>query len=124
MNEKKVPQSIEEYILAYPPEVQEILQNLRKVIREEAPETVETISYNIPTFDYHGHLVFFAAYKKYISLYPAPRTAEQFREELSNYKGSVGTVRFPLDKPIPYDLVRRIVRYLREEKMRQFGRPE
>lgn len=124
MNEKSVPQSIDEYISAYPAEVQEILQELRKVIHEEAPEVVETISYNIPTFDYQGHLVFFAAYKNFISLYPAPRTAEPFREELAAYKGAVGTVQFPLNKPIPYDLVRRIVRYLREEKMRQFGHPE
>ncbi|HSP48453.1 MAG TPA: DUF1801 domain-containing protein [Clostridiaceae bacterium] len=124
MNEKNVPRSIDEYISAYPAEVQEILQELRKVVHEEAPEVVETISYNIPTFDYHGHLVFFAAYKTFISLYPAPRTAEPFREELAAYKGKVGTVQFPLDKPIPYDLVRRIVRYLREEKIRQFGQPE
>lgn len=124
MKEKNVAKSIDEYILAYPPEVQEIMQEMRKIIHEEAPEVVETISYDIPTFDYLGHLVFFAAYKKFISLYPAPRSAELFREELSAYKGKVGTVQFPLDKPIPYDLVRRIVRYLREEKIRKFGRPE
>lgn len=124
MNEKTVPRSIDEYISAYPEEVQEILQELRKIIHEEAPEVVETISYNIPTFDYQGHLVFFAAYKKFISLYPAPRTAELFREELAAYKGAVGTVQFPLNKPVPYDLVRRIVRYLREEKIRKSGRPE
>jgi uncharacterized protein YdhG (YjbR/CyaY superfamily) len=80
-------------------------------IKKAAPGAEETISYQIPTFRLNGNLVYFAAYKKHISLYPAPRGVEKFKEELSRYEGGKGTARFPLDKPIPFGLISRIVKF-------------
>ncbi len=100
---------IDDYIAGFAPDVQEIMQNIRSLIRELAPEAEETISYGVPTFKWHGPLVYFAGYRKHISVYPAPRGYPQFKDELAAYKGGKGTVQFPLDKPIPYDLIRRIV---------------
>ena len=92
--------------------MQEILEKIRKTIRKAAPDAEETISYLIPTFTLKGkYLVYFAAYKKHIGLYPAPRGSEKFKKELSRYEGGKGTVRFPLDKPIPLALITRIVKF-------------
>jgi uncharacterized protein YdhG (YjbR/CyaY superfamily) len=104
-------ESIDEYILEFPPEVQEILKTLRQVIKEEAPEAVEKISYQMPTFDLHGALVHFAAYKKHIGFYSLPSGHAAFENELSHYKSGKGSVQFPIDKPMPYDLIRRIVQF-------------
>jgi uncharacterized protein YdhG (YjbR/CyaY superfamily) len=108
---QKAPKNIDEYIAGFPPEVQEILQKIRLTIRKAAPKAEEAISYMIPAFKLNGNLVFFAAYKKHIGLYPAPRGNEAFKEELSAYGGGKGTVQFPLDKPIPYALIRKIVKF-------------
>jgi uncharacterized protein YdhG (YjbR/CyaY superfamily) len=109
---QKPPKDMDEYIAGFPSDVQEILEKIRKTIRKAAPGVEEEISYQIPTFTLKGrYLVYFAAYKKHIGLYPAPRGAEEFKEELSGYEGGKGTVRFPFDKPIPFDLVRRIVKF-------------
>jgi uncharacterized protein YdhG (YjbR/CyaY superfamily) len=108
---QKAPKNIDEYIAGFPPEVQEILQKIRLTIRKAAPKAEEAISYMIPTFKLNGNLVHFAAYKKHIGLYPAPRGNEAFKEELSAYGGGKGTVQFPLDKPIPYALIRKIVKF-------------
>lgn len=108
---QKAPKNIDEYIAGFPPEVQEILQKIRLTIRKAAPKAEEAIKYAIPTFTLNGNLVFFAAYKKHIGLYPAPRGNEAFKEELSAYGGGKGTVQFPLDKPIPYALIRKIVKF-------------
>lgn len=106
------PRDIDEYIAGFPVAVQEILEKIRKTIRKAAPGVEEKISYQIPTFTLRGrYLVYFAAYKKHIGLYPAPRGNEEFKEELSGYEGGKGTVRFPFDKPIPFDLIRRIVKF-------------
>jgi uncharacterized protein YdhG (YjbR/CyaY superfamily) len=106
------PKDIDEYIAGFPSDVQELLEKLRRTIRKAAPGVEEKISYQIPTFTLKGrYLIYFAAYKKHIGLYPAPRGVEEFKEELSGYEGGKGTVRFPFDKPIPYDLVRRIVKF-------------
>lgn len=99
------------YIAACAPEVKPLLQQLRQVIREEAPEASEKISYGMPTFELHGNLVHFAAFNKHIGFYPAPNGIAAFQEELSRYKGGKGSVQFPLDQPLPIDLVRRIVQY-------------
>lgn len=110
--------SVEAYIVQFPAEIQEILQTMRAVIREEAPEAQEKISYQMPTFYLHGNLVHFGAFKHHIGFYPAPSGIEAFQERLSAYKGAKGSIQFPLDKPIPYDLVRDIVRYRLEENTR------
>jgi uncharacterized protein YdhG (YjbR/CyaY superfamily) len=102
-------QNIDDFISTFPKDVQDILQKIRKTIHEAAPEAVETISYGIPTFDLHGsHLVHFAGAKHHIGFYPTSSGIEKFKSELSAYKLSRGTVQFPLDKPIPYELIRRI----------------
>ncbi|ANY65579.1 hypothetical protein BBD42_03225 [Paenibacillus sp. BIHB 4019] len=104
-------ETIDEYIAGFPQEIQELLQAMRKVIKEAAPEATEKISYQMPTFELHGNLVHFAAFKKHIGFYPAPRGIEAFKEELSVYKGAKGSVQFPLDKPLPYELISRIVAF-------------
>lgn len=111
--------SIEEYIQQFPLEVQEILNGIRKVVKENAPEAEEKISYQMPTFALHGNLVHFAAYKNHIGFYPAPSGIEAFKEELSVYKGAKGSVQFPITKPIPYDLISAIVRYRVNENMQK-----
>jgi uncharacterized protein YdhG (YjbR/CyaY superfamily) len=103
--------TIDEYIAGFPGDVQKILQEVREVIKKTAPEAEEAISYGIPTFKLKGNLVHFGGFKNHIGFYPAPRGLEKFKEELSAYEGSKGTVKFPLDKPIPYDLIRKIVAY-------------
>lgn len=112
------PASIDEYIAAFPGDVQALLQKVRATIREEAPDAQEAISYQIPTFKQNGNLVHFAGFKNHIGLYPAPRGTEAFRKELEAYDGGKGTVKFPLDRPIPVDLIRRIVRFRVEENAR------
>jgi uncharacterized protein YdhG (YjbR/CyaY superfamily) len=111
------PKNIDEYIARFPPEIQEILQKIRLTIRKAAPKAEEAISYMMPTFKLHGNLVFFAAYKKHIGFYPAPRGNEAFKEELSAYEGGKGTIRFPLDKPIPYALISKIVKFRVKENL-------
>ncbi|BFT69207.1 iron chaperone [Paenibacillus sp. P36] len=103
--------SIDEYISAFSPEIQEILQKLREVIKESAPDAKEKISYAMPTFEQHGNLVHFAAFKNHIGFYPAPDGIIQFQDEVAEYHASKGTLQFPLGKPIPYELISRIVKY-------------
>jgi uncharacterized protein YdhG (YjbR/CyaY superfamily) len=103
-NYQTPPKNIDEYIAGFPNDVQEILQKIRVTIRKAAPDAEETIKYQIPTFTLKGNLVHFAAFKKHIGFYPAPTGIEKFKKELSVYKGAKGSVRFPLDKPIPFDL--------------------
>ena len=110
-NDKTAPTNIDEYIAQFPQDVQEILQELRATIRAAAPEAEETISYQMPPFKLKGNLVYFAAYKNHIGFYPAPRGIEAFKQELSAYKGGKGSVQFPIDKPLPLDLISKIVHY-------------
>lgn len=105
------PKSIDEYIAGFPTDVQTILQNIRRTIRDTAPEAEETIKYGIPTFTLQGNLVHFAGYKRHIGFYPAPSGLEHFQEELSSYKSSKGAVQFPLDQPVPYELISRITKF-------------
>lgn len=120
MEKNKVTyESVDQYIAAFEPEVQELLQRLRKVIQEAAPEAEEKISYQMPTWFLHKNLVHFAAYKTHIGFYPAPSGIEAFKEELSRYKGAKGSVQFPLREPLPYDLIKRIVGFRVEENQRQ-----
>ncbi|MDD3172541.1 MAG: DUF1801 domain-containing protein [Herbinix sp.] len=106
-----MPNTIDEYIGEFNPEVQEILKNIRKVIHEAAPEATEKISYQMPTFYLYGNLVHFAAFKNHIGFYPAPDGITAFQEELSKYKGGKGSVQFPIGQPIPYELISAIVKY-------------
>jgi uncharacterized protein YdhG (YjbR/CyaY superfamily) len=111
------PKTIDEYITRFPPGVQDILQRIRLTIREAAPDAQETISYQMPTFTLKGNLVHFAAFKSHIGFYPVPSGIAAFQEELAAYKQGKGSVQFPLDRPMPYDLIRRIVEYrVRENK--------
>jgi uncharacterized protein YdhG (YjbR/CyaY superfamily) len=111
----EAPQTIDAYIADFPEEVQAILQRIRQLIREAAPQATEAISYQMPTFKLHGNLVHFAAFSEHIGFYPTPTGIEAFREELAPYVGGKGSIRFPLDQPIPYDLIRQIVLYRVQE---------
>jgi uncharacterized protein YdhG (YjbR/CyaY superfamily) len=107
---QSAPTSIDAYIAAFPPDVQAILEQIRKTIRETVPDAQETMSYQMPTFTLNGHyLVYFAAYKKHISLYPAPTGIAEFQEALAVYGAGKGTLKFPLDQPVPFDLIRNVV---------------
>src|SRR2546428_5590145 len=103
---KKKFKTIDGYIETFPEDVQSILERIRQTIRKAAPEAEEAISYQIPTFKLNGNLVHFAAFKNHISFFPTARGVEAFKKELSQFVESKGTVRFPLEKPIPYGLVR------------------
>jgi uncharacterized protein YdhG (YjbR/CyaY superfamily) len=117
MTDKKPITTIDEYIRTFPVDSQVILEKVRQAIQKAAPDAVETMSYNMPTFDLNGkHLVFFAGWKHHISLYPIPAGDEGFQQQISHYKRVKSTLQFPLDKPIPYDLVEKIVTLLIMEK--------
>ncbi len=109
--QSKTFNTIDEYIASFPKDVQEKLRELRRVIRESAPEAEETISYKMPAFKQDGMLVWFAAFKDHIGFFPKASAIEAFRNDLSDYELSKGTIRFPLDKAIPLELVRKIVKY-------------
>ncbi len=115
--DKKQINTIDEYIGTFPEDVQQILEKIRQTIHEAAPEAVEAISYQMPTFKLNGNLVHFAAFKHHIGFYPTPSGIEAFKKELSQYSGAKGSVQFPLDKPIPYDLVQKITRFRVKENL-------
>jgi uncharacterized protein YdhG (YjbR/CyaY superfamily) len=114
---RSTAESIDEYIAGFPQDVREILQQIRMTIREAAPGAQETINYGIPTFTLRGNLVHFAAFAKHIGFYPTPSGIEKFKDELSVYESAKGSVQFPLDQPMPYDLIGRIVRFRVEENL-------
>jgi uncharacterized protein YdhG (YjbR/CyaY superfamily) len=105
------PKDIDDYIARFPPEVQVLLEKIRLTIRKAAPKAEETISYMIPTFKLHGNLVHFAAYKNHIGFYPGAAGIEAFKEELAGYEISKGTVRFPVDEPLPFALIGKITKF-------------
>lgn len=104
------PETIDQYIASFPPEVQAILEKIRSTIGNAAPGAQETISYNMPAFTLNGVLVYFAAFKKHIGLYPPVRGDERLQKAISIYAGEKGNLKFPLDQPIPYPLIERIVK--------------
>jgi uncharacterized protein YdhG (YjbR/CyaY superfamily) len=118
---KKQFKTIDEYIGTFPEDVQHILEKVRATIREAAPEAQEAISYQIPTFRLNGNLVHFAAFKNHIGFYPTSSGIEAFKEELSPYKSAKGSVQFPIDKPVPYDVVKKIVLFRVRENLRKTG---
>jgi uncharacterized protein YdhG (YjbR/CyaY superfamily) len=105
------PRDIDEYIAGFPKDVLDILESIRRTISEAAPEAGEAIKYGMPTFTLRGNLVHFGAFKHHIGLYPVPRDVDEFRDDLAAYEGAKGTARFPLNRPIPLDLIRRIVKF-------------
>lgn len=113
----KKPQNIDEYIGAFPNEVQEILEKVRMTIQTAAPEAKEKISYSMPAFEQNGIVVYFAAFKNHIGLYALPSGHEEFKEELSQYKSGKGSVQFPLKDKIPYDLITKIVKFRVKENL-------
>lgn len=108
---KKNPKTIDEYITQFPQNIQEILIKIRSIVKEEAPNAIEKISYQLPTFYFHGNLLHFGAFKKHIGFYPTPSGMTSFDKELSVYKKGKGSVNFLLDRPIPYELIRKIVKF-------------
>ncbi len=108
--------TVDEYILNFPKEIQKLLEKIRKTIKKLVPKAEETISYSIPTFKLNGKsLVHFAGYKNHIGFYATPSGHKEFKKELANYKQGKGSIQFPLDQPIPYDLIKRIVKFRVEE---------
>jgi uncharacterized protein YdhG (YjbR/CyaY superfamily) len=110
-------QNIDEYIASFSPEVQAILERIRLTIRQAAPDAQETISYRIPAFTLYGILVYFAAFKKHIGLYPPVRGDSDLEKSISTYAGEKGNLQFPLDRPIPYRLIERIVKLRVKQNM-------
>ena len=121
VDDSKAPKNIDEYIAMFPMDVQEKLQKIRKVVQEAAPEATEKISYQIPTFYLFGNLVHFAAFKNHIGFYPTPSGITEFDEALTQYKRAKGSVNFPTDQPIPYELIDKIVRFRVAENMQKAG---
>lgn len=115
--EKKKIIDIDNYIKDFPEETQKILMKVRETIKQSAPGAEETISYQIPTFTLKGNIVHFAAYKNHIGFYPTSSGIKKFKEELSACKGAKGSVQFPIDKEIPYDLISRIVQFRVKENL-------
>jgi Uncharacterized conserved protein len=103
--------SPDEYIASFTPDIQQKLQSIRSLIKELVPEATEKISYAMPAFVLHGNLVFYAAFKNHIGFYPSGSGIQAFEHEFTGLKWSKGAVQFPLDKPIPYDLISRIVKF-------------
>ena len=111
------PETIDEYISLHPPKVQELLEKIRMVIKKAAPDAIEAIKYQIPTFVLNGNLVHFGAYKNHIGFYPAPSGITVFKQELSVYESGKGSIQFPLDKEIPFDMIGRIVQFRVQENL-------
>jgi len=111
--------SIDEYIATFPEEIQKILEELRATIKAAAPKAQEKISYQMPAFALKGNLVYFGAYKNHIGFYPTSSGIQAFKKELSIYEGAKGTVRFPIDKPLPLDLISRIVKFRVAENLKK-----
>ncbi|MEQ9304368.1 MAG: DUF1801 domain-containing protein [Marinoscillum sp.] len=111
---------VDQYISNFSPEIREKLEEIRAIIKEEIPEeTKEIMNYGIPTFTLNGNLIHFGGFKKHIGFYPTPAAINAFQSELSNYKGAKGSVQFPLDEPLPEELIRKIVKYRVEENLKK-----
>ena len=111
------PRNIDEYIADFPPDVQKILHKIRLTIRKAAPKAAETIKYHMPTYTLNGNLVSFAVYKQHIGLYPAPAGSATFQKKIGPYRSAKSTVRFPLDEPIPFDLISQLVKFRVKENL-------
>ncbi len=114
--------TIDEYISSFPEATQKLLKQMRSTIHKAAPQATEAIAYGLATFKLNGNLVHFGGYKTHIGFYPAPRGIEAFKKETAQYQGGKGTLQFPLDKPLPLDLVTKIVKYRLEENLKKQSR--
>lgn len=112
-----VVQNVDQYISSFPKDTQKLLKQLRTTIKKAAPEADEVISYQMPAYNFYGRLVYFAAYEKHIGFYPMPSAIENFKNELSTYNTSKGTVQFPLDKPLPLPLITKITSFRVKENL-------
>ena len=121
-NSKVGYNSIDEYIATFPAETQKILQALRATIKAAAPDADEKISYQMPTFALKGNLVHFAAHKNHIGFYPTPSGIEAFKQELSLYEGAKGSIRFPIEEPLPLELISEIVKFRVAENLNKAER--
>jgi uncharacterized protein YdhG (YjbR/CyaY superfamily) len=119
LENKGKPTSIDEYIAQCPAEVQPVLEKIRATVKEEAPQAVEKISYGMPGFYQNGMLVWFGAHERHIGFYPTGEGIEAFKDEIGGYKWSKGAVQFPLDQAIPFDLIRKMVRYRLEQNAKE-----
>ncbi len=108
---------IDSYMAEFPEGTRKFLEEIRSVIKKTAPEATEAMKYGIPTFVFHGNLVHFAGYKSHVGFYPAPSGITRFKKEISVYKNAKGSVQFPLDQPLPLDLIRRIVEFRMKENL-------
>ena len=108
---------IDHYISAFPEDIQERLFEMRKIINQLAPDAIEKISYQMPTFHLNGNLVHFAAYSNHIGFYPTPSGISQFKKDLISYKHAKGSVQFPHDQPLPIELIKKIVKFRIEENL-------
>jgi uncharacterized protein YdhG (YjbR/CyaY superfamily) len=118
-NTKDIYNTIDEYIALFPEDIRKKLIKIRETVKAAAPEATEKISYQIPAFALKGNLVYFAAFKNHIGFYPTSSGTSKFQNELSSYDVSKGTIRFPLDRPIPYDLIRKIVLFRVKENLKK-----
>jgi len=118
MNKKKI-QSVDDYIATFPVKTQQGLKKIRKVINQAAPQAEEVFAYGVPAVKLNGVLVCFAAFKNHIGFYPMPSGIKAFKKELSDYETAEGTVKFPIDKPTPFDLIEKIVKYRVKENMKK-----
>ena len=114
---KNAAKDVDAYLLQQPGPTRMMLEGLRQTIKEAAPEATEMISYMMPAFKFHGMLVYFAGYKNHIGFYPTSSAIKAFHKELSAYAGAKGTVRFPLDKPLPLKLIKKIVKFRAKENL-------
>lgn len=117
MNTESVITSIDQYIAQFPVDVQDVLQKIRSIIKQKAPDATEAISYQMPTFKLNGNLIHFAAYKNHIGLYPTPSGMVAFEEKTAMYKQGKGSIQFPLKQAIPYDLIAEIVEFRMAESI-------
>lgn len=113
--------AVDQYIQAQPERTRELLTELREAIRRAAPGATEKISYGVPTFDHHGNLVHFAAFKRHIGFYPTPSGIEAFKDEIRRFRHAKGSVQFPLTAPLPLDLITRIVQFRVKENAAKRG---
>lgn len=110
---------VKDYFSKFPTEIQIKLKKLRQTIIDSAPDAEETMSYGVPAFKHNGNLVCYAAFKKHIGFYPEPSGIEKFKKELSSYETAKGTVIFPLEEPIPYDLIKKIIKFRVKENQKK-----